>query len=424
MQIVAAEKRFASLLEKGFLGPSLKENPSLPSVGVSAARNAGVEVDDAGKMRCPDGTPGAGAFTDLQQSNCKVPNVSGRKGLESQAVIEFKVGLFNTRTRLGRAGQAIGTYVLPGDESKLRHPIRSGAASALTPGGGKLGPRLRGPRVFRCPPGYENGGRFTNSRLTTCGRRLFTPASIATAADIAGGPDGGRASRLGRAARRFLGGNPGEGAGRAIEAGTPGNPVQISRRAAIPQLGAPNESRRVQAIRKAASEVRSDPSKKFFVRKDGMPLSPSVSMASLARQKNNTDMDGGTIVAFGRKNGFAREELPVLINSSAKSLAIVLPGKGMATVTKNRTPNASQKNAINAAARNSTGPEAIVDIVAASGGSLSLKLDDVKGGSKTVRVRPAGGGPSRQVPEWVYETYLHRGAAGREGRDIWVIVRD
>jgi hypothetical protein len=424
MNVAAAQKRYTELLEKGFLGPSLKENPTLPSVGVTAARNAGVEVDDAGKMRCPDGTPGAGTFTDLQQSNCKVPNVSGRKGLDSQEIVEFKVGLFNTRTRLGRAGQAVGSYALPGDESKLRRPVRSAAARGLTPGGGgKLGPRLRGPRVYRCPPGFENGGRFTDSRLTTCGRRLFAPSAITSAAEIAGGPDGPGSTRLGRVASRVVGGTPGEGAGRLIEAGTPGNPVQISRNASIPQVGAPNESRRIQSLRKAESQLRSDPSKKFLIRRDGVALTPSVSMSALVRQKNNKDMEGGTIATFGSKSNFAKQELPVLLNSSAKSLAIVLPGSGTATVVKDKTPDAAQRRAINAASRASSGPEAITAIVEASGGSLSLKLDNVKGGVKLVRVRPAGGGPSRQVPEWVYETYLHKGAAGREGRDIWVLVK-
>lgn len=422
MNVSAAEKRFASLLEKGFLGPSLKENPSLPSVGVTAARNAGVVVDDAGKMRCPDGTPGAGTFTDLQQSNCKIPNVSGRKSLDSQEVVDFKVGLFNTRTRLGRASQAVGTYALPGDESRLRHPVRSTVARGLTPGGGgKLGPRLRGPRVFRCPPGYENGGRFTNSGMTTCGRRLFVPSPISAAAEIAGGPDG---SRVARSASRFIGGKPGDGAGRLIRGGGVGNPVQISRNANIPPVGATNESRRMESIAKAVRQTRADSGKKFLVRRDGVVMSPSVSMATLVRQKNNKDMDGGTIVVHGTKSNFAKQELPVLINSSAKNLAISLPGRGTVTVTKNKTPNASQRKAINDAVRANPGPEGIVAAVEASGGSLSLKLSETKGGPKMVRVRPAGGGPSRQVPEWVYETYLHRGALGREGRDIWVLVRD
>lgn len=63
-----------SVFTKGFLGPSLREDSGLPSVGVSSARRAGVIVDDNGKMRCPPGTPNANQFTDINMSNCMVPS--------------------------------------------------------------------------------------------------------------------------------------------------------------------------------------------------------------------------------------------------------------------------------------------------------------------------------------------------------------
>ncbi len=63
-----------SVFTKGFLGRSLRENRGLPSVGISSARRSGVPVDDAGKMRCPPGTPNANQFTDINMSNCMVPS--------------------------------------------------------------------------------------------------------------------------------------------------------------------------------------------------------------------------------------------------------------------------------------------------------------------------------------------------------------
>ena len=63
------------LLFKGFLGPTIKDKPELGSVGVRAARAAGVIVDAAGKLRCPPGTPNANQFTDMQMSNCLSPSV-------------------------------------------------------------------------------------------------------------------------------------------------------------------------------------------------------------------------------------------------------------------------------------------------------------------------------------------------------------
>lgn len=62
------------LLFKGFLGPTIKDKPELGSVGVRAARAAGVIVDAAGKLRCPPGTPNANQFTDMQMSNCLIPS--------------------------------------------------------------------------------------------------------------------------------------------------------------------------------------------------------------------------------------------------------------------------------------------------------------------------------------------------------------
>ncbi len=63
-----------SVFTKGFLGRSLRENSGLPSVGVTAARRAGVIVDENGKMRCPPGTPNANQFTDINMSNCMIPS--------------------------------------------------------------------------------------------------------------------------------------------------------------------------------------------------------------------------------------------------------------------------------------------------------------------------------------------------------------
>lgn len=62
------------LLFKGYLGPTIKDNPNLSSVGSRAARAAGVIVDSLGKLRCPPGTPNANQFTDMQMSNCLIPS--------------------------------------------------------------------------------------------------------------------------------------------------------------------------------------------------------------------------------------------------------------------------------------------------------------------------------------------------------------
>ena len=65
-----------ALMFKGFLGPTIKDNDGLQTVGMRAARAAGVIVDALGKLRCPPGTPNANQFTDMQMSNCMTPSAS------------------------------------------------------------------------------------------------------------------------------------------------------------------------------------------------------------------------------------------------------------------------------------------------------------------------------------------------------------
>lgn len=83
------------LLFKGFLGPTIKDKPELGSVGVRAARAAGVVVDSLGKLRCPPGTPNANQFTDMQMSNCLVPSAEtaarGAASLASKLIDGAKV---------------------------------------------------------------------------------------------------------------------------------------------------------------------------------------------------------------------------------------------------------------------------------------------------------------------------------------------
>jgi hypothetical protein len=70
---------------KGFLGPTVRDNDKLPSVGQHAARRAGIIIDENGKMRCPPGTPNANQFTDMQMSNCMVPSAETVANAAAQA---------------------------------------------------------------------------------------------------------------------------------------------------------------------------------------------------------------------------------------------------------------------------------------------------------------------------------------------------
>ena len=74
-----------SVMVKGFLGPTVRDNDKLPSVGQHAARRAGIILDENGKMRCPPGTPNANQFTDMQMSNCMVPSAETVANAAAQA---------------------------------------------------------------------------------------------------------------------------------------------------------------------------------------------------------------------------------------------------------------------------------------------------------------------------------------------------
>ena len=81
-----------NIVFKGFMGPTIKDDVSLPSLGIRAARSAGVIVDDLGKMRCPPGTPNANQFTDLQMSNCMVPSAETIANAAAEALSSLLPG--------------------------------------------------------------------------------------------------------------------------------------------------------------------------------------------------------------------------------------------------------------------------------------------------------------------------------------------
>ena len=74
--------------------------------------------------------------------------------------------------KLGRAALSLA---IPGDSDPIRSPIRSAIYRTLTPGKPSFSGSIptKPSRGYRCPEGYQYGGRFTDSRLSTCGAKLF-----------------------------------------------------------------------------------------------------------------------------------------------------------------------------------------------------------------------------------------------------------
>ena len=134
------------LLFKGFLGPTIKDKPELSSVGVRAARAAGVIVDASGKLRCPPGTPNANQFTDMQMSNCLVPSAeTAARGAASMAgkLIDGAKGIMkseNVRNGAKAAGMIALNYLdftyADGSDSLTNSTLMS--AMLLRAGGAQL----------------------------------------------------------------------------------------------------------------------------------------------------------------------------------------------------------------------------------------------------------------------------------------------
>ena len=116
------------LLFKGFLGPTIKDNDGLETVGVRAARAAGVIVDSSGKLRCPPGTPNANQFTDLQMSNCMVPSAE----TAARAVAEAVSGVAENIDRaVGKLSDASDLAELPKADHETSAQIREFNAEML-----------------------------------------------------------------------------------------------------------------------------------------------------------------------------------------------------------------------------------------------------------------------------------------------------
>ena len=214
-------------------------------------------------------------------------------------IYEVKVGQITSDSRFLQSLQGVGSAAVPGNLTTVRSPGRSFASTVLTPGGGSglrvpgMNP-LSGPlsalasranlspfgpmkptRGFRCPEGYQFGGRFTDERYSTCGKQLFDlPGAI------------GRA--IGRALRDVA--NSGVGrqrtsGGRVTALSVAGIPLQ-SRAPQIPKVSKLNAVAKQGEITNLVEQL-SDVTEPYtrLVRRDGFVLEPVVSAAVLRTRK-------------------------------------------------------------------------------------------------------------------------------------------
>jgi len=314
--------------------------------------------------------------------------------------ISMKAGLIGSRGRIGQAIQGAASFLIPGDTSPLRSPLRSAAWSAITPGlpGGAGGIGRRN-RAARCPEGYQYGGRFTDNRLSTCGAKLFDlPSPLG--ATIAAIRSASRGPRL----RSDVDGKP-LGAGEYT-----GNVVQ-SRAPQIPRVGASNAKgmkSRVNALIKDMGGTKGNASR--MVRRDGFVLEPVVSAGVLRTIPDNRDMEGATYLTnLQSVAGLGGDELGLLSNTGVSSINWVLPGGSSISISKVRPLTVGERRklgrTVNQAIKmnNSKDPLARLNYVAAETGDGIKVREDFVGISNPKQVVTSSNGKSSL--KWVSEVF-------------------
>ena len=373
----------------------------------------------------------------------------------SQEMVDYKAkasvipNAITTPRSLGPVGTGatgLVSFALPGDLSDLRSPIRSSIFEALTPGlptaGGRRGlPGRRGGGArnkFRCPPGFQAGGTFTNSNFSTCGLRVLgVPA---------GGP--GSFGEIGAVIRELA-----DDADLRRSVGdlrTNRNSRAIIENSQIP--AAPKEvsiGKRQASIDLIVSLIDADPNLDLgrrFVRRDGVILDIVLPNDTLAGLGEFDDMNDGVIVLNEnlRKEGQIGQDLVPVMSTGLRAIVFHVPGQGTMSLRRVGGDMTDEERnglaaawaaALTSSQRRSSDPTAALrNFVENSDGRYILDENISSGGAgedaesafnRELVVVENGGGGKITVPRWVYELYLSREAPRREEGDaVYSLVED
>ena len=172
-------------------------------------------------------------------------------------------------------------------------------------------------RGYRCPEGYQYGGRFTDSRLSTCGVKLFDIPSLLG---------------LALSAIRKISSNPSRTSGTPITGLDGPGDIISSRTPQIPKVGSLSIVSRKSSVDNLVKEIgkfnrKSNSKIRRMVRRDGFVLEPVVPIKVLRAIPDNRDMEGASMLmtALSPKD-IGGEELGLLSNTGVGSLIYVLPG--------------------------------------------------------------------------------------------------
>ena len=332
-----------------------------------------------------------------------------------------KVGIIGSSGAIGQNIQGVASVALPGDMSEYRSPIRSRAYGALIPGGntpfGKLRRVTPKPtRGYRCPAGFQFGGRFTDQRYSTCGAQLF---------DIPG-PIG-----LTIGAVRRINNRPptpptvtAESISETVTAGATGNAASIIRMARIPRTGAEDVNKRTAAVAAAINTVTGAPtSEARLIRRDGVVLKPIVASSVLRKFSGNSDMDGGVMVRpIQVPKDIVGDDLALLSGPAVRQVTYVMPNGSTITIERARELTIGERRKFGRQLNRVAGESDqfdvgnnIRDFAASSGGAFkySEKFPNIDKPNDLISVDNGNGGKV-EVRRWVYETFMAKGKAGKK----------
>jgi hypothetical protein len=348
--------------------------------------------------------PKDGNYKNAVMYKCAMQRRGGRVNLE------VKVGSVTSTSPVLQGLQSVGSMIIPGDTAPLRSPLRSGLARAITPGGGRgINPFAYGKpnRGYRCPEGYQYGGRFTDSRFSTCGKQLFDLPGIIGAA-------------IGTAIRRSAAGVANfEPSGRRVGALSVSGDIIQSRAPQIPKVSALNKRDRNANIASivAAMAGVAEPYRRM-VRRDGFVLEPVVSNAVLRTIPDNRDMEGATFVQTALDRAvIGKDELGLLSNTGVQKLVYVLPGGSTLNIEKARPLTVGERRklgkTVNVAinAENNSDPASRLRFVAEQMGdaiAYSESFNDIKDPNAIITVTLPGTKRKTQLKRWVYESFYKR----------------
>lgn len=258
--------------------------------------------------------------------------LSKRHGNNRRKITSADFGGMQFKANAGRQlASSVLSSIVPGDMGPIRSPIRSAFWRAVTPGkpGGRRGGSLPGEnRGYRCPEGYQYGGRFTDNRLSTCGAQLFDIPSILGAAI--------------RAIRNAINPNPSRTTGNPITGIRGDSDIIVRRAPVIPKVSFDDKQEASRAVSDLINQIgkfnkSSNEKARRMVRRDGFVLEPVVPNKVLRAIPDNRDMENATMLMSALSpEDIGGEELGLLSNTGIKSLVYVLPGGSTLTLEKAR----------------------------------------------------------------------------------------